>query len=223
MKLITRAGIAEYNFKLHLRRRDTFNATWQSAAPRTYQLFIDAFAFEKRCEEFFQHICFSPVPRRAAPRRLCVQPVEITSGQSSGATTILMIILYRELLPGRNKRTLDYRRASKRVTARRVVLVPVVFVTRVCCAKMKIARANSLERLLIMVSSDTRERIGREKGITGRREDDSCLSRGVEEPEERCGPRFLQLVPFPAHAIRHRRVNCRTSVRQINKPEGLRM
>lgn len=41
-----------------------------------------------------------------------------------------MIILYRELLPGRNKWTLDYRRASKRVTARHVVS-PVAFVTRV--------------------------------------------------------------------------------------------
>lgn len=141
-------------------------------APRTYQLFIDAFAFEKRCEEFFQHICFSPVPRRAAPRRP-VQPVEITSGQSSGATTILMIILYRELLPGRNKRTLDYRRASKRVT--------VVFVTRVCCTKMKIARANSLERLLITASSDTREQIGGkgDNGEKGRRQLSLTRGRGA--------------------------------------------
>lgn len=134
-----------------------------------------SFAFEKRRYESSSNICFSLMPRRP------VQPVEITSGQSCGATTILMIILYRELLPGRNKRTLDYRRASKRVTARRVVAV--VFVIRVCCAKMKIARANSLQRLLITVSSDMRERIGGDEMKARRRVRQLSLAWGGGEVE----------------------------------------
>jgi len=63
---------------------------------------------------------------------------------------------------------------------------------------MKIARANSLERLLITVSSDTREQIGGGEGEEGdeRRKggNDSCLSHGVEEPEEKWAPIFTTRV-----------------------------
>lgn len=126
-----------------------------------------------------------------------------------------MIILYRELLPGRNKRTLDYRRASKRVTARRAV--PIVLVTRVCCAKMKIARANSLERLLITVPSDMQEPIERER-VEAREERQLSLAQGGGE---RWAPIFTTRAVSGARDTPPR-VNCRMGVRQINKPVGLK-
>jgi len=108
MKLIIRAG-PQYNFKLHLNcaRRDIFNATWW-AAPHL-STFYWRIRIWKTLQEVLPTFVFLSCP---------VQPVEITSGESSGTTTILMIILYRELLPGRNKRTLDYRRASKHASHR---------------------------------------------------------------------------------------------------------
>jgi len=73
---------------------------------------------------------------------------------------------------------------------------------------MKIARANSLKRLLITARSDTRRQEGQER--ERRTERQLPLARGerAEEPrgEARRAP-ILQLALFPAHAIRHRRVN----------------